>query len=309
MLNQKSIIKPLLIQSLLCAFITFSYAKDINKQFAEKYLQNVKIYKQEINNSGMLNKLKSSTSSFHLKIHFDKNESKRYLEGVHFVKSKNAKNEANEVNNIINSQKFNQNVKGMKEYILSDKGFNYQAYLGKYKKLADEVIKGKYSQNNFLSDKEKIYVVISSSIPKSTLQNYFLSVQPVRTDVVFVIRGLVGNNLKYFMPTFKWIRSVTKKPNCDDTKRNDCYYKVNIELNPKVTEHFNIKEVPAVIFVKNYNGFLDKYAPLPKKTDEETYIAYGDCSLSYALEEINKKAKDKYLAKLIKRMNGGFFDK
>jgi len=290
-------------------FISFSFASDINKEFANKYLSNVKQYKEDINNSKMLEKLEQSTSSFDLKMKVDENESKKYTKGFSTIKSSTADSVAKEINNQVRSEEFEENVKGMKEYILSDKGFNYKSYLGKYQNLADEVIKGKVSnlpKNNFLSNKQKIYVVISSSMPKETIQNYFKTIQPVRTDVIFVTRGFIGD-IKYIKPTLKWMKDILTKPNCNEEDKKKCMYQVNLEINPKVTRHFNISEVPAVIFVRNYDGYLSEYMSLPKESKEEAYIAYGDANIIYALEKINKKAKDKHLSKLIKEMRGGFF--
>lgn len=298
--------KKLLIAIL---FISFSFAKDINREFANKYLSNMEQHKEDINNSKILEKLEQSTSSFDLKMKVDENESKKYTKGFSTIKSSTADSVAKEINNQVRSEEFEENVKGMKEYILSDKGFNYKSYLGKYQNLADEVIKGKVSnlpKNNFLSNKQKIYVVISSSMPKETIQNYFKTIQPVRTDVIFVTRGFIGD-IKYIKPTLKWMKDVLTKPNCNEEDKKKCMYQVNLEINPKVTRHFNISEVPAVIFVRNYDGFLSEYMPLPKESKEEAYIAYGDANIIYALEKINKKAKDKHLSKLIKEMRGGFF--
>lgn len=290
-------------------FILFSFAKDINREFANKYLSNMEQHKEDINNSKILEKLEQSTSSFDLKMKVDENESKKYTKGFSTIKSSTADSVAKEINNQVRSEEFEENVKGMKEYILSDKGFNYKSYLGKYQNLADEVIKGKVSnlpKNNFLSNKQKIYVVISSSMPKETIQNYFKTIQPVRTDVIFVTRGFIGD-IKYIKPTLKWMKDILTKPNCNEEDKKKCMYQVNLEINPKVTRHFNISEVPAVIFVRNYDGFLSEYMPLPKESKEEAYIAYGDANIIYALEKINKKAKDKHLSKLIKEMRGGFF--
>jgi len=298
--------KKLLIAIL---FISFSFAKDINREFANKYLSNIKQYEEDINNSKLNEKLQNSTSSFDLKMKVDENESKKYTKGFSTIKSSTADSVAKEINNQVRSEEFEENVKGMKEYILSDKGFNYKSYLGKYQNLADEVIKGKVSnlpKNNFLSNKQKIYVVISSSMPKETIQNYFKTIQPVRTDVIFVTRGFIGD-IKYIKPTLKWMKDILTKPNCNEEDKKKCMYQVNLEINPKVTRHFNISEVPAVIFVRNYDGFLSEYMPLPKESKEEAYVAYGDANIIYALEKINKKAKDKHLSKLIKEMRGGFF--
>jgi type-F conjugative transfer system pilin assembly protein TrbC len=293
---------------LLSSALLLLNAENINKQFSNKYLQNVNVYQEEINNSKVLDNLDSATSSFKFKTHYDKNESKKYSKGFKLHEDINAKQEANQVYRTTQSSQFNKNVKGMEEYIINDKALNYKSYMGKYSKMAQKIIKGKYNNNTFLGNKQKIYIVISSSMPITTIQNYIRDVQPVRTDITFVMRGVIGN-MKHFMPTIKWVNKLITKPNCDKPNSNKCKYRLNFTINPKVTEHFNIKEVPAVIFVKNYDGYLDEHTPLPKKRNEKAYIAYGDANIHYALEKINKKAKDKYLTKLIKAMNKNWFTK
>ncbi len=267
----------------------------VNKEFEKKYLLSVKTYKNEINQSKLLQQNVNID-----KIQFDINKT---LKKINFKKpsNKEAKIQAEEISNYLKSSKFQENVVNMKKYILYDKKIGFSKYLPKNYFF-------KLKKHNFLANDETIYVVISSSIPISTIQNYFQEVQPVRTDIIFVLRGFVGNNPKRIKPTLKWLnRILTKDPNKKPSKKNR--YWVNVEINPKVTEHFNIKEVPAVIYVKNYNGFLDMYKPLPKRDmGEKAYIAYGDANLVYVFEKINQKAKSKTLEKLIKKMRGGFFN-
>jgi len=267
----------------------------INKEFEKKYLSNVKMYESEINQSGLL---KQNINIG--KIQLDLN---RTLKGIKFQKpnNKNASLQAKKLNDYLHGKKYQKNIQEMRQYILYDKDINFSKYIPKG--FSAKFLK----RHKYLANDEAIYIVISSSMPISTIQNYFKTVQPVSEDITFVLRGLVGNDLKHIKPTLKWMNKVlTINPYKKTSKNNR--YRVNLAINPKVTEHFGITEVPAVIFVKNYNGFLDKYEPLPKgNTGEEAYIAYGDANLIYTLERINKKAKSKTLGRLIKKMRGGFF--
>ncbi len=279
--------KKLLI---LIPFLLFG----INKEFEEKYLSQVKQYEKEINNSKLLEQNINIQN-----IQIDMNNT---LKKVNFKKQKNikAENEADKINSYIKSNNYQENIRKMKKYILYDKKLDFSKYIPK-----DLHIKLK--KNNYLGEKEKIYIVISSSMPITTIQNYFETAQRAGQDITFVLRGLIGNDIRKIKPTLNWINKVlTKDSNKKSSKDNR--FKVTIQINPKVTEHFGISEVPAIIFVKKYDGFLDKYETLPKEErGEETYIAYGDANLIYALEKINKKAKSKTLSKLIKNMRGSFF--
>ncbi len=208
-----------------------------------------------------------------------------------------------------------QNIDKSIDYILDDKAFNFQEELDKMplktkQMLADiRANKGAISNNQFLDKNEKLFVVISSSMPISTIQNYFRSVEHIKTDVYFVMRGLVGNDPRYMMPTLNFLNSVaTKKANTDSNKAE--YFDINLDINPKVTSRFNIKHAPAVLFIKNYNPVIEQASNVIGIPDsnESYFIAYGETSLEYALKKINEEAKNKGLDNLIANMYGkGFF--
>jgi len=292
----------------------FLFAKDVNetKLFWEKYNLNERAKQFNISPQELQQKTKDFNLTKLKKIN-DMNESEikqRY--NPSFYKSNSANKIANSINNFIESKKFQRNVKSAKDYILYDKGFNFSKYEGQYKAIIDKLqhSKGGILGNKYLDSDERIYVVISSSIPKTTIKNYFAEAEPVGTDIHFVLRGLIGGIHK-IKPTLKWLNSIiVKNPdgNITDPKNR---YQVQVEVNPKVTMYYGIKEVPAVIFVKGFNPLLEAHEPLPIKKDdnESVYIAYGDANLMYSLKKINKVAKSKGLADLIKHMKQGFFQK
>jgi len=289
---------------LFLSLFSFLLAHNINEEFQKKYLSNVSRYTNDTENQQVIEDVYKSEKNVKI-LHFDENNTKSYLKGVVFNNNQQAKIEAESINKISHSNIFQKNIKNAELYILDKKGFNYQKYLGQYTSQAYKVINDKYKENKYLFQKEKVYIVISSSMPEETIRNYFRDIQNIRTDIVFVMRGVIGS-ISRMLPTLKWIRKILTKPDCigDDKK---CFYKVNLVINPKVTEYFNIKEVPAVIFLKNYDGFLNRHIDIPKKTHEKAYIAYGDANLKYALEAINKYAQDKGLSNLIKNMHKSYF--
>ena len=70
-----------------------------------------------------------------------------------------------------------------------------------------------------------------------------------------------------------------------------------------------MSEVPAVIFVKNYNPFSEIQGnAVETESNEEVFISYGDSRINYVLEKINKEAKSEGLENLIKEINKGFFN-
>ena len=88
-------------------------------------------------------------------------------------------------------------------------------------------------------------------------------------------------------------------------------YLFRVDINPKLFAKYNINEVPAVIFIKNYNPFLEIQGNGNEEnsnSDEQVFISYGDSSLRYSLEQINKKAKSDGLNRIIKNFSKGFLN-
>ena len=78
--------------------------------------------------------------------------------------------------------------------------------------------------NQFLENDEKIFIIISSSIPKHILQNYFEMLQNVNTDVTFVLRGTI-NGIKEIKPTLNWIQEILTKKDTDEKLRENSDYR------------------------------------------------------------------------------------
>ena len=298
---------------LLLGLFSSLFANEVNKTqiFMDKYLPNQTEIKQSIDVK-IIKKRSSdiNISKFH-KI-FDKNNSKKLTKGVKFIKSNKADKVSKEIKNNFYSDKFQTEVKKSEDYILYDKEWNYQKYLGKYGKLTKEIINKNNPLNNnqFLDCDEKLYMVISSSMPTQTIKNYFKEVQPVNTDITFVMRGTIGGIHK-IKPTLKWLNNIVvidKNKNSRDKKNR---YQINLEINPKVTRRYNIKRVPALIYIQNFNPIIEMQEPMPKDDDkkEKVYIAYGDSNIEYSLQKINKKVKSRGIERFLKSMKQSFFNK
>ena len=172
-------------------------------------------------------------------------------------------------------------------YLLYDKKINWQQHLGQYKnrtntaleQLKDKgTISSEISSNQFLEHNEKIFIIISSSIQKHILKNYFETLQKVNTDVTFVLRGTIGG-VKKIKPTLDWIQEIL-------TKNDNTRYEYNVIIEPRIVSKYNIKQVPAVLYVKNYNPSYTE-----ESANEEHYIYYGAVDIDYALEKINDDVK------------------
>lgn len=151
-----------------------------------------------------------------------------------------------------NSDTFQQHFNAAKDYILRDKDLGNYEYLKQ-----QEITIGKQSVPD-----EHYYIFISSSMPKSVIQNYFEQLDG-NEKVVFVLRGFIGD-IKHAMPTFNWIADMLTK---NDKER----YSVNIEIDPKLARECNIQKVPAVT------------------TRECKTVIYGAVSPKWAMERLTTK--------------------
>ncbi|EAI3822934.1 TrbC family F-type conjugative pilus assembly protein [Campylobacter coli] len=313
--------KKQIIGSILLCSSLFAIDSNITKEqiFRNKYLQD----KSQMQNKISVDELHRNTRDFNLSsVRQDANLTKDEIENkyeVKFNQSMEANQSAKEISNMRRSEAFEKKIVDNQNYILYDKNMNFDEYLGEYSQNTKDMInqmensKHLISSNKYLNPNEKIFIVISSSMDKSSIQNYFKLLENVNTDITFVLRGLVGNDARYINPTFSYLQDLLiKDPNNKNKEDKNNFYYFNIEINPKVTRRFNITKTPAVIFIKNYDPIVQDYQKMtntPADTNEEYYVAYGEVSINYALSEINKQAKSDGLARLIQNMNSNFYTK
>ena len=222
---------------------------------------------------------------------------------------------ANEINSNVRSEKSQQKIQDYKDHILKDKKLGIENAVNTYLKASErgqEEITNGY-ENKILGKDERLIIAISSSVSKETIKEYFSSLEDSYTDVVFVMNGFIGNNVKYLKPTMEYISDLLVKSETQDKMDKDNRYLHRVDVNPKIFRKYNLKKVPAVVFIKNYNPFLEQQGSSwddDKKDNslEEIYISYGDSNIQYALERINKEAKSDGINNLLKKINGGYFN-
>lgn len=288
-----------------------------NKElFEQKYLQN----KADMRSSISIEELYKSSKDFNLSS-VDKQmkiSSKDFNDSygnIEYFQSEKAENLAKDINKESRSKEFKELVNKNTEYILSDKGFDFSKYAGQYSQrtqaMINELAQNKHllNSNEFLNPNEKIFIIISSSLKDETIKNYFKDFENVQNDINFVLRGLVGNDLRYMKPTQEYMRNLMIKNPKGDLQDSSNYYSYKIEINPKITRKFKIEKVPALLYIKNYNPIVQDYKEFVDELDEnEDYVvAYGEVKALYALEQINKKAKSDGLERLIKAMSNSFY--
>ncbi|ELJ7345686.1 hypothetical protein QYK99_000541 [Campylobacter jejuni] len=313
--------KKQIIGSILLCSSLFAIDDNLTKEqiFHNKYLKD----KAAMQNKISVDELYKNTKDFNLSsmrqdMNLTKDEIKKRYD-IKFNQSAEANKSAKIVSDMRRSDAFEKKIVDNQNYILYDKSMNFNEYLGEYSQNTKDMInqmensKHLISANKYLNPNEKIFIVISSSMDKSSIQNYFKLLENVKTDITFVLRGLVGNDARYINPTFSYLQDLlVKDPNNKNKEDKNNFYYYNIEINPKVTRRFNITKVPAVIFIKNYDPIVEDYQKMtntPADTNEEYFVAYGETSINYALSEINKQAKSDGLARFIQNMNSNFYTK
>lgn len=311
---EENLMKQLTVKiaiTLACAGVIASAKQDENKTqiYMDKYLPSEKMKQLDISPEMMREKTKDINLS-NMKIQRDVNESsfKNKFGEISTLKSTSAESHAKEVSNYVRGEKFQKGVTENEKYILYDKSIDWSKYTGKYNEQTKNTIEQLektnsplVSKNQYLNANEKLFIVISSSLPKETIQSYFQMLEGVNLDVTFIMRGVIGTPQK-IMPTVNYINDLLVKNPKEDMTKQENRYQFNVEINPKITRRFDVKEVPAILFIKNYNPVVQEYKEVigsPDK-DEHYWIAYGDASIDYALEQINKNAKSDGIERLLK---------
>jgi len=136
---------------------------------------------------------------------------------------------------------------------------------------------------------KRIFLIISSSIPFKTLRRYVFQIADNNLPVQMILRGLIpgSDNGAKFMPTIRYIESLIKY------KGKSGFYDMHVDIDPLVPAKFNIKAVPALIYVKNYNP--QTFTSL----GEKAYVVYGDVDLQYSLKIIEHKTRSKYIKEVL----------
>lgn len=252
---------------------------------------------KEINPQELLKQMDTNSTKF-----------KEQYGELKFLQSKEAEKHAKEIKEYSDSKDFKDLVEQNENHLLYDKEIDWGKYVATPQTEQQMQSTQPKNLNQFLSQNDKIFIVISESMPKETILNYFRTLENVNTDVTFILRGVVGNDISKITPTFNYVRDllIKDKNGKPDDPKNRFHYQVDI--NPKVTQKFKIQKVPAVIYIQNYDYSLQEPTELKmENSNERYYVAYGDVGIDYALREINKKARSKSLENLIKNMENSFF--
>lgn len=155
-----------------------------------------------------------------------------------------------------------------------------------------------------LKDDERIYVLISSSMPTETIRAYVSSIERLEDKkIVIAMRGFV-DGMKKIGPTLRFMAEVLKK-DATCTEANCAMKSVPVMVDPLVFRLYGVTRVPAVVYVRGLD-VVDQSASEAKadniKSAGQSFVAYGDASLSYLLTKIQQESDSETLKSMISRL-------
>jgi len=157
---------------------------------------------------------------------------------------------------------------------------------------------------------ERVYIFISSSMPKRTLRNYTRDVAKLNDpNVKLVMRGLVGG-MKYIKPTLRFVGSLlVRDEGCDPQKTKCERFGAGVEIDPLLFRRYGIDRVPAIVFARKVSIVdpqmsegMEKNMAVP-----EFHVIHGDVALEYALDRFRAETGSRALKALVTRLNSGFY--
>ncbi len=157
-----------------------------------------------------------------------------------------------------------------------------------------------------LKEDERIYIFVSSSVPKETLRNYARTLDGLgQHRMLIVMRGFVGGMTKV-KPTLEFFRGVLfKDENCDSDKCEA--YRAPVLIDPLLFRRYGIEAVPAVVYARGVR-FTDSTVSEGVKAGVETgdyYVLYGDAALDGALEILTREVRSMSLDCLVWKIRRG----
>ncbi|GAM08400.1 type-F conjugative transfer system pilin assembly protein [Geobacter sp. OR-1] len=158
-----------------------------------------------------------------------------------------------------------------------------------------------------LGSDERVYVFISSAMPLQTVRNYAASVARLRDpNVTLVMRGFVEGMTK-IQPTIRFIASVLQRDASCNPADGECkMLPASLAVDPLLFRRYGIDRVPAVVYAR---GVKAEDAALSEGDSKNTSITenhtvYGDASLEYLLEQIQRETGSRTLADLLPASTG-----
>ncbi|MFZ4857581.1 MAG: type-F conjugative transfer system pilin assembly protein TrbC [Desulfuromonadaceae bacterium] len=153
-----------------------------------------------------------------------------------------------------------------------------------------------------LGPEERIYVFVSASMPLQTIRNYAASIAKYGDSrIMMVLRGFVGGVGK-IQPTIDLVGRVMQRDlSCNPVTDGECeILAVPFGVDPLLFRRYDIDRVPAVVYAR---GIKTEDTGLSEGDDKNAVIgeywkAFGDASLEYIVEQMQRESGSERLLKL-----------
>lgn len=161
------------------------------------------------------------------------------------------------------------------------------------------------TRRHFLAEDERIYVFVSSSMPKETLKNYASSIDKLKDSrIIMVLRGCIGGCRK-LMPTAHFVQSIVAPSEKEQLQ-------VEVQIDPNLFRLHDVGVVPAVVFASGVRLDVDEGSEgdlTHLQVEPSSYAVFGDVSLDYAIEKIEAKVRNPRLKALVAELRKGWYDR
>jgi hypothetical protein len=157
-----------------------------------------------------------------------------------------------------------------------------------------------------LAEDERIYIFISSSIPKETLIEYakVIDASGLGNQMIMVMRGCIGGCEK-IKPTIRYITDIITDGG-DDKKG----LKAQIWIDPLLFRKYGINKAPVFVYAKNVTTEkieLSEGLDSNLKTQPIVYMSEGDWDIASHLKVLYQKSKSPSLQKLLVQVQKNSF--
>lgn len=218
-------------------------------------------------------------------------EGKGVFAGMDRDKLEEVKKRLYEVESYIRSDEFHERVESARRRI-GEKIFSHSSYSQKKN----------VRRESLLREDERVYVFVSSGMPVDVVRAYVRDASVLKSkNVIFVLRGGV-KGLRFIRPTVEWVYSViVRDPECFNSGKRCRVYPVRFQIDPFLFRRFDIREVPAVVYVRGVIPEVGYSEGLPETKMGKAFVSYGDVSFFYHLFVLGKASGNSRLKEFAER--------
>jgi len=157
---------------------------------------------------------------------------------------------------------------------------------------------------SILKEDERIYIFISSSVPKETLQNYARDLDALGDPKIsIVMRGFVGGMAKV-RPTLEFLKGILFKGEKCASEKCDAY-RAPVIIDPLLFRWYEIEAVPAIVYASGVRGMAADREGVEEGEAGDYYVVYGDAALDGALDLIDREVRASSLECLLWKLRRG----